>query len=422
MTATAPRTDDRRFSGPRMVVIAIIAMGLTFPGQTASISVFLDPMIAELEISRTVLSTAYMIGTLAGAFALPWIGRMVDKYGTRRTMAVVGAAFSLALVGLSLATDVVGLGAAFVGIRMLGQGALGLCAATLVSRWYEKRRGLVLSVQTAVGGGIISASPVALERLIAATDWRTAVLVEAALIALIVIPMAAFFTRDRPADLGQFVDGDPANGAGSKAEWGMTRGQAMRQPFFWVLVAAFATAGFFTTAIGFHQIALLGERGLSATEAAANFLPQSVAGTAATLVLGYLVDRTSPRLLIAVAMLAYALGMIWGTVVEPGWSALGFGVMVGAAGNALRTVVNGATPRLFGTAHIGAIRGIIASVTIAGTAFAPVLYSLFYSWTGSFGPVLWLSTLVPLAVMAAALLAPMPRPEPEDAPETRLTT
>jgi MFS family permease len=393
-----------------MVVVATVALGLTAPGQTASISVFLDPMINEIGVSRTAVATAYMVGTLTGALALPWIGRAVDRHGTRKTMAVVAAAFSLALVGLSFAEDIIGLGAGFIGIRMLGQGALGLCAATLVSRWYDKRRGTVLGLQGAIGGGIISISPVVLERVIAATDWRTAMHLEAALIALVVIPLAVFLVRNRPADIGQYVDGDTAGGRGGTGEWGMTRGQTVRHPYFWVLTASVGTAGFFGTAIGFHQIALLGEQGLSATEAAANFLPQTVAGTLATLLLGYLVDRGRPRLLLAASMLAFALAVAWGTAVGPGWSALGFGLAIGAAGNALRSIESAMTPRLFGTAHIGAIRGVVASVTIASVAFAPLLYSLFYDWTGSFQLVLWLSTLVPLAVMAAALIVPLPHP------------
>nr|WP_277605833.1 MFS transporter [Glycomyces sp. L485] len=395
-------------------------MGLTFPGQTASISVFIDPIIAELGVGRTAVSAAYMIGTLAGAFTLPWVGRAVDRYGVRSVMSVVVAALGLALVGLSFAADLFGLAFGFIGIRMLGQGALGLCAATLVSRWYAKRRGRVLSVQIAVGGGIIALSPVPLERLISAFDWRTAMLVEAAVVVAVMLPLALVWTRDRPAELGQFVDGDPAGGARSGPEPGMSRGQAMRHPFFWVLVATFATAGFFNAAIGFHLIALLGERGLSATEAAANFLPQAVAGTVATLLVGSILDRASPRLLIAAAMLAFAVAFAWGTMADPGWSAVGFGIVFGACGNALRAIEIGTTPRLFGTAHIGAIRGVVSGVTITCSAFAPVIYSLFYSWTGSFSLVLWLSTLVPLAVMVAALTAPLPHQETE--PDTRLTT
>ncbi|GAB3649265.1 MFS transporter [Glycomyces tarimensis] len=414
------RVAERKFSGPRMVVIATLAMGLTAPGQTASISVFIDPIIADLGVGRTAVSAAYMIGTLAGGCSLPWVGRAVDRYGVRRVMSVVVAALGLACVGLSFAQNLLGLALGFIGVRMLGQGALGLCAATLVSRWYARRRGRVLSVQIAVGGGIIALSPVPLERLISAFDWRTAMLVEAVVVVTVLLPLALVWVRDRPAELGQFVDGDPANGRGSRAERGHSRGQAMRQPFFWVLVATFATAGFFNAAIGFHLIALLGERGLSATEAAANFLPQAIAGTVATLLVGSILDRASPRLVIAGAMLAFAVAFAWGTLAEPGWSAVGFGIVFGACGNALRAIENGTTPRLFGTAHIGALRGVVSSATVTCAAFAPLIYSLFYSWTGSFSLVLWLSALVPLAVMVAALTAPMPRPGLE--PDARPTT
>ncbi|GAB3992468.1 hypothetical protein GCM10029992_01480 [Glycomyces albus] len=113
---------ERKFSGPRMVVIATLAMGLTAPGQTASISVFIDPMIADLGVGRTAVSAAYMIGTLSGAFALPWVGRAVDRFGVRPVMSIVVTAFCLAMVGLAFAADLFGLTLGFIGIRMLGQG------------------------------------------------------------------------------------------------------------------------------------------------------------------------------------------------------------------------------------------------------------------------------------------------------------
>jgi hypothetical protein len=38
---------------------------MTLPGQTAGVSVFLDPITADLGISRTLASIAYAAGTLA---------------------------------------------------------------------------------------------------------------------------------------------------------------------------------------------------------------------------------------------------------------------------------------------------------------------------------------------------------------------
>lgn len=85
-------TKPEGFYGWRIVGYAALAFAATGPGQTAGVSLFVDPLIRDLGISRSAVSTAYLIGTLAGALALPWVGRALDRYGVRRTMAVIGAA------------------------------------------------------------------------------------------------------------------------------------------------------------------------------------------------------------------------------------------------------------------------------------------------------------------------------------------
>lgn len=76
-------------------------MAMTAPGQTTGVSVFIDPLIADLGISRTQVSTAYLTGTLVGACAMPFVGRAIDRYGPRRVIALIGAAFGAILIGLS---------------------------------------------------------------------------------------------------------------------------------------------------------------------------------------------------------------------------------------------------------------------------------------------------------------------------------
>jgi len=65
------------------VVLAAGTLGMlmTMPGQTVGVSVFLDPIIADLGVPRSLVSLLYMVGTLTGALALPWIGRWIDRVG-----------------------------------------------------------------------------------------------------------------------------------------------------------------------------------------------------------------------------------------------------------------------------------------------------------------------------------------------------
>jgi len=399
------------FHGWRIVGYASLALVMTAPGQTLAVSAFIDPLIADLGMSRSAVSTAYLVGTLTGAAVLPAIGMLIDRHGVRRCMAVIGAVFGAVLIALSLVSGIIGLTAGFVGIRLAGQGALGLAATTVTAHWFHRRRGTALAIVSAVGTAGISLAPVVLERLIAHQGWRTAWLIEGLIVWAVVIPIAAFGIRDRPDDVGQHVDGrTPPATTATTGPIGVTRAVALRTPYFWVLAGAVATAGMLTTAVGFHQISLLTERGLSATAAAANFLPQTVAGLAATLIVGLLIDRRRPRAILIVAMAGLGAALGWATLVTPGWSAIGFGAAIGAASSAIRTVETALTPRLFGTAHLGAIRGALTGINVGSTAFGPVAFALVHDATGGYATALLAGAALPAAVCLAAALTPLPAP------------
>jgi MFS family permease len=415
-TATSPDG----FYGWRIVGYACVAFAATAPGQTVGVSLFVDPLIRDLGISRSAVSTAYLIGTLTGALALPWIGRALDRFGVRRTMAAIGAAFGAVLIALSTVSGIVGLTAGFAGIRMAGQGALGLTATTAAALWFDRRRGTATGIVSAVGAVGISLLPLLAEALIAQHGWRQAWLYIGVAVWLIVIPIALAGMRDRPASLGQWPDGRvPHDVAAARAaiNRGATRAEAMRHPFFWVVTGGVAAAGLLATAVAFHQISLLGERGLTTAEAAANFIPQTVAALVGTLGTGVLADRIRHRWLIIAAMLSLAGGLAWATVVTPGLSAIGFAALIGAAGGSIRAVEVASFPRYFGTRHIGSIRGMVAALSVASTAFGPLLFAVARDMTGSYTLILWATVPIPVVVAVAALFVRPPAqsvPGPDD--------
>lgn len=406
---------NKGFYGWRIVVFAAIALALTGPGQTYGVSVFVDPMIEDLGISRTQMTTAYLVGTLVGALALPWIGQAIDRFGVRRTMAIIGALFGGLLIGMSLVSNIVGLTAGFIGIRMIGQGALNLTATTAVALWFTRKRGLAMGIVAAAGGVGMTLIPLLSERLIVDIGWRNTWLVEGLAVWVIVLPIALLGIRNRPSDVGQHVDGDSATDAPPAEVWGVTRKEALRSSFFWLVTVAVATISTITTAVVFHQIDLLGSRGLTPTEAAANFLPQTVATLIATLGIGALADRVSPRIVLITSMGMMAGGLLLATAVTPGLLAIAFGMLIGAAGGAMRVVEATELPRYFGTLHIGAIRGVVTSVGIAGAAVGPVLFSLGHDVTGNYIAVLLASVALPVLVAFGALLVRLPHHGKPDA-------
>ncbi|WP_251022546.1 MFS transporter [Streptomyces sp. ISL-10] len=284
-------------------------------------------------------------------------------------------------------------------------------ATTTVAYWFDKRRGLALGITSAVGTAGISLAPLLVERLVSTYGWRQAWAIEGIAVWLIVIPLALFGIRNRPADLGQHVDGiTPLTGAAVDAPltgWPLRR--ALRTGAFWAVAACLAASSMLTTGLNFHQIALLGERGLTPVEAAANFLPQTAAALLAALAAGALIDRLPPKTVLTAAMTILACAVLSARLVEPGWTAIGYGLLLGASGGLLRAVESATLPRYFGTAHLGAIRGSAHTITIAASAFGPLAISVGHDLTGRYGTALIALAGLPAAAALAALLVRTPR-------------
>lgn len=394
-----------RKTGPRgWLWVFIVAAGgifgaLSAPGQTAGLSPFTDPLIEALGVGRTEISLSYLIATLAGGAAMPFLGKLLDRFGARVAIIWIGVIFALVLLAASFVTEIFGLTGAYVGLRMTGQGALTLASTTLVARLVTHRSGLALGITGAVSVAGISLAPVGIERLIAFTDLATAWRIEAAIVAAIVIPLALLVPRDRPVthtDTGTLIT--------PEIEDGHTVSQALRTLMFWAFTGAGFAVGMMSTGLAFHLISILGDQGLTSFEAASNFIPQTIAGLLLTLLFGAIVDRSDPRWGVVASMAGMGGAMLLLPFVTPGLVAFVFGILLGIAQGALRGVEAAAFVRYFGRAHIGGIRGVSTSVMLGSTALGPLYFSIGRDLTGSYlAPSLWGALLPALVIVIAAL-------------------
>lgn len=396
------------FLGWRIVALATITAALTGPGQTIGVSVFVDPMIGALSLTRSEVSTAYLIGTLLGAAALLPVGRLIDKVGASRAMTLIGLALGLSLLAMSGVQGFVTLAIGFTLIRWLGQGSLQLVSTLSVTPWFERRRGFAFGIMTTATATLMALTPVFLGAAIGAYGWRTAWILAAVAIWLIVVPIARFGIIDRPSDVGQWPDGDraPLPEDMQPEEPGrpsLSRTEALRQPRFWVLSLVIAATSMLITALNFHQISILGAQGLSVTEAAAMFLPQVLGAIAAGVLMGTLADRLAVSVLLAATMALLVISLVLAVYLQPGPMILLYAIVLGAAGGAGRPVVATVLPRWYGLANIGAIQGVSMVVGVAASASGPVALSLARDGLGGYGPAAWVFVVIPIAIGLAAL-------------------
>src|SRR5215467_4329547 len=122
-----------------------------------SFGVFIKPVAEDLGISRGDLSTALGSATLLTALACPVVGVLIDRWGTRRTMVPGVLAFALAVAafGLMQAEPVYLVFVIFGIVGLVGGIQTPVPYAAVVSRWFDRDRGIALGIATAgVGVGV----------------------------------------------------------------------------------------------------------------------------------------------------------------------------------------------------------------------------------------------------------------------------
>ncbi len=414
-----PDNSTRIYHG-RVIGSASVAMAMTAPGQTAAISVFVDALITSLQVSRSSVATAYAIGSLAGALVMPLLGRMLDRLGPRRAMATIGCCFGGVLLAAGAVTELVGLTAAFVGIRIGGQGALSLAATTAVAVYVRRRAGLVTGIVTAIGTSAISLAPLVLEHLLRDLGWRAVWQWQGWVVLVLTVPVALFGLPRRVRTAPDPVAGPapgtaPGTAHGSEAETSVPDRPVARRPLryagrtsvFWIVIGGVGVCSLITTALTFHQVSLLGERGLDVAEAAATFVPQLLAGLLASFLVGWLADHVGDRVLVVGVMVLLALTTLGAGWVRPGWSALVYGLALGACVGGIRTFKGVAFRGCVEPARIAVLRGAVHAAVIGASAIGPLVLAVGRGLSSSYhGTLVGLSLLPVLVVLAVCLTRP----------------
>ena len=441
-----------------MLVIASLVMFASGPGQSHTFSVFLLPISEDLGISRTSVSSAYAFATLVAAFGLPHVGRMIDRHGVRKVLTVVGAALGTAAVAFGAVSGFVLLTLGFGALRFFGQGSLMLCAGNLVSQWFDRRRGLALSL-TMLGFSVsVAVHPPLAQWLSEALGWRMAWVVLGVVTWAMLLPPVLLLVFDRPEALGLRPDGKAAAAVGDASPrpatapddsvtaeaasgasprpatapddsvtaeaagsasprpatapddsvTGLSLAEARRTGAFWIILASNSSFAALVTALFFHQVSVFEAQGLDATLAASVFSICAVVMVVTTPFVGMLLDRFPTKPLYACAMLSVSVALVAMSLVRDLPSAIVFSVLFGVANAAMHAHFTFVWPRFFGRRHLGSIQGVAQMGGVIGASIGPIPLGLGYDYLGGYGETLVALAAIPVmcAVAVAFMRAP----------------
>lgn len=396
---------DPAYPGWIAAGIGLLCAALSGPGQSFALSFYLEPVMAEVGISRLGISTLYSFATLAAAFALPFVGARADRTTGGRYLGTVLLLMAGGMLLLAATTTVWMLAAAFFALRLFGQGAIAIGTLTLTVRWFERHRGRAFAL-VALGYAIGEVSfPSTILGLFGLAGWRGSLVVFAGAYVVLFAPLVYRLGRDpEPEEVAR-----ERAGAGEETALRSHRlGGAMRTPVFYGMAVIQTVSPLIITAVLFHQVGLFRSLGREAGDAAQAMVGYGIAAVVGTYLAGYLVERIAERVAISLALLPLAAGLVI-LAAAPDWgpAPVAYGALLGGSAGALKIAGALVWPAYYGPRHIGAIKGAVATIRNAATAAGPPLAALLAGPADRFEQVL-LPFAAATAVAAVVVLFLMP--------------
>ncbi len=194
------------FHGWLIVAAGIVAYTLGY-GARYSFSVIFPSLLEEFEWPRDITAAMLSVHILVYGFVAPVAGELVDRIGPRKTMV-----FGTVLLALGLALS--GQGSEpwhfYVSFGVLSGSGLCLIGAvpftTVIRNWFERKRGLALSLSFLGAGGAFVCYP-GIAFLIDTVGWRNTFEIEAIIVAVVMLPLTILIVRYHPREKGLVSDG-----------------------------------------------------------------------------------------------------------------------------------------------------------------------------------------------------------------------
>ena len=420
------------FYGWWILVVATLGMLASIPGQTIGVGVFTEHLLHVSNLSRLDLSIAYMLGTVGSSLLIPYGGKLLDLWGSRIMIIFSGLGLAFALFLLKnaggllavlkqltwlspLQVSFVILSLIFLLLRQFGQGLMTMVSRFVLSKWFDRRRGIVTGINGVFVSFGFSSAPLLLNTLIVEQGYLGSMVILAITCGLGTALLGWMFFRDQPEDCGMEMDGTSTqkfeNISSNRGSLQNTTSkdlplEEVRKSFtFWIFTLGMASSSLIITGFTFH-ITSIGEiAGLDRSAIYSIFLPISIISVVTNFISGWLSDRIPLKYLLMVLVLSLGLGssgMLYlhetmGRVLV----IIGYGIQGGVWG--CLSVVT--WPRFYGRKHLGAISGLFMGVMIFASAIGPAFFGISQQITGGYSTSAWAAVMMNLVIFLGAFKA-----------------
>jgi sugar phosphate permease len=392
--SAAPRR-SRFYYGWVIVAVTLVALVMA-AGFRSMAGLLIRPLQDEFGWSTGTISIAVTINLVLFGLVGPFSTALMDRIGVRRVM--VGAL--VAIAGASALTTVIDspwqLYLLWGVVMGLATGSMSVpLAALIASRWFVERRGLVMGFLSAGNAtGQLVFLPL-LAVVLSAAGWRYASWTIVIVALCVVVPLVAFFIRDRPEQVGLRPYGadpvmpEPPPASRANPFTTALRGLALgaQSGTFWLLAGTFFICGATTTGlIATHLIPAARDHGMDEVTAATLLAGMGAFDIIGTIVSGFLTDRFDSRWLL---FWYYGLRGLALLALPAAFGAPQIGLILFVALYGLDWVATvpptvALTAQTFGRENVGVVFGWIFASHQIGAAVAAGLAGGLRDWLGDY--------------------------------------
>ncbi len=355
---------------------------------------FVIPLSEALNAGRGEVSGAINLGILGNLIAAPLIGKLSDKYGSRK-MILLGVVFlSITLASYSLAQNTFHLIIISLTMVFFAAGTGPMTYSKIISAWFNRKRGFALGLTLAgmgIGAMII---PILNQFLIDNYGWRVAYQYLGLIVFIISFPPLFFTLKDKPP----VEDGLP-NQEENSAEFreGVSVKEALSSGTFWIIAIGFLFVAIGNSGLLGHLQPILIDSGLTTERAAFYAGAMGFGLIIGRAVAGYLLDiYHAPYVAIAflagpfLAYIFFLSGISTEYAIIP---IILFGIGMGAEFDVTPYLLS----RYFGLKNFSVLFGFQIVTFSLGTGFGPTIMGFGYDIYGSYNYTM-ISAMVSLAI------------------------
>lgn len=404
-TAPEPHdaSDAQRGRGGRdtragwVVVAALTFILMVASGARFLFGVVFKPVSEQFGWDRAALSGAVMLGMVSLSIMQPLVGIAIDRVGPKRIIIVGCVLLGLALFPLSVAHELWQVYLFWGVLASVGLAATSPVNATaFVSRWFDRKRALAMSVATSGSAfGQLLIVPAA-TWVLTLTDWASTYRILAIVLLAGMAPLGLLLLRDGPAGSLPVAQQPATAGVGVR--------EALRCPAFWLMAFGFVVCGWTMAFPNVHFLAYADDMGMSVLHAANAISITAVFSIGGSLLLGIAADRHRRTSVLALVYALRGLAFVLLALLPVGNMIFVYAVVLGISWTATTPLTAALAADRYGPRHLGAIFGAMFTFMNLGFGVGSLVDGVLFEMTGSYALSLWVNVLMGALATIAILL------------------